>query len=163
MKLRLLVPVLLVCSTAMAGKKSSDSFTGYAGLKMRGIPAPKSKPFAKAWALADHDNTTNRYASKKKTAPAFMGVKVDEAVLTVSKKLKFVVGFSLKLSGDHCAALEKAISKAWGEEQQIGGMNKEVEWPGSKISASMEHQGLDCIVSIGDKQWDDVKDELKKP
>ena len=163
MKRRVLVVLLALCGTATAGKKSSDSFSGYAHLKMRGTPATTSKPFAKVWAMADHDNTTTRYASKKKAAPAFMGVKVDEAVLTVSKKLKFVVGFSLKLSGDHCAAVEKAISKAWGEEQAIGGMNKVVEWPGAKISASMEHQGLDCIVSIGDKGWDDVKDELKKP
>jgi len=163
--MRCLVCVLVITGVAgamAAPHKSPDSFAGYAGLKLRAHPS-KTKGFAKAWKTTDIDNTSTRYAAKKRGVPAFLGVKVDDVVLTVSKHLDFIVGITLKLSGDRCTAIEKALDAAWGESRNIGGMNRELEWPGTRVEASMEHQGTDCLVSIGDKAWDDVKDELKKP
>ena len=159
-----LVCVLVITGVAgamAAPRKSPDSFGGYAGLKLRAHPS-KTKGFAKAWKTTDTDNTSIRYAAKKRGAPAFLGVKVDDVVLTVSKHLEFVVGMTLKLSGDRCAAIEKALGTAWGEAKNIGGMNRQLEWSGTRVGAKMEHQGTDCLVFVRDTAWDDVKDELDK-
>lgn len=156
-----IVLVMFTATASAAPNKSSDGFAGYAGLKLRAAPG-KPKELAKKWRAADTDNTSRRYTLKK-NPPAFRGVKIDEAVLTVSKHLQVIVGFALKLSGERCAAIEKALDAAWGDANDLGGANKKLAWPGTRVDASLEHQGTDCLVYINSAAWDAVKDEYKKP
>ncbi|MFT3839012.1 MAG: hypothetical protein QM723_18675 [Myxococcaceae bacterium] len=138
---------------------SSDSFSGYAGVQLRAAPE-KIEGFAKSW--SEHpDKRTTQYTFNG-TPPPFEGVKVDKALVQVSKKLHVVIGIGLSLSGDRCPQLIKALNAKWGEAFEVGGSNHELEWQGAKLDASIENAGPGaCMFFIGDRGYDDTKDEWK--
>lgn len=149
--------LLLVASVAAAApSKSADGFAGYGGLRLRDNPK-KIKQFGKAWRPVDNDSSSHRYVLRK--VQPFAGTKVDEAVAVVSRHLGVVVRFALKLSGDHCDAIEKALDGAWGEPR--AGTKHGLDWSGAHVAARLEHQGDVCLVFVGDAAWDELKDDYR--
>jgi hypothetical protein len=145
------------------GPRSSDAFAGYADLALRDAIAQR-KDFGSRWApvLGDTDKTADHYLWKG-TAPVFHGAAIDKAVLSVSKKMQVVVAFALSLSGDRCAAIERALDAAWGDAFLVGGAHHEVEWEGKHVDASLDHDGTTCFLYVADRLWDDGRDVFKQP
>jgi len=100
--MRQIALMVVICgSTVAIAGPSSDQFTSYADVKFRAAP-DTIKTFAKQWAEV-HETPRRKSVVQyllKAPPPAFEGVKVDKALVSVSQHLDAVVGIALSLSGE---------------------------------------------------------------